>query len=157
MDATDVKLMRILSQNSDCTASEISTQINLSVPAVNKRIAKLKASGAIKSFSIQTNSKVIGKPIVAFVMVILEKYTKIEEFMSFINSDDDIVECHAITGEYDYLIKIYAKDIDGLEEKLLKLKSGKGVSKSHTLFSLMEHKHLPGPLPDYPEDISKKK
>jgi len=148
MDATDVKLMKILSQNSHCTASEISSKVNLSIPAVNKRISRLKASGAIKSFSIQADAKVIGKPIVAFIMVVLERYSKIEELMAYVDTDDDIVECHAITGEYDYLLKVYAKDINDLESKLIKLKSGKGISKSHTMFSLLEHKHLPGPLPE---------
>ena len=49
---------------------------------------------------------------------------------------------------YDYLLKVYAKDIESLDEKLLKLKSTKGIAKSNTMFSLIQHKHLPGPLPD---------
>lgn len=148
MDEIDVKLLEILSKDSSLTATEITTQVNLSIPAVNKRIAKLKTSGVIENFTIQTNPKKIDKPVLAFVMVVLNQYTQIEQFLSVIQSDPDIVECNAITGEYDYLLKVYAKDIENLEEKLLKLKNTKGIAKSNTMFSLTQHKHLFGPLPD---------
>ena len=148
MDEIDVKLLEILSRDSSQTATEITSQINLSIPAVNKRIAKLKASGIIENFTIQINAKQVDKPVLAFIMVVLNQYSQTDQFQSVIQADPDIVECNAITGEYDYLLKVYAKDIESLEEKLLKLKSTKGIAKSNTMFSLMQHKHLPGPLPD---------
>ena len=62
--------------------------------------------------------------------------------------DKDIPECYAVTGDYDYILKICAKDVEILEEKLLSLKKLKGVVKSHTMLSLMEHKLAPAALPD---------
>jgi len=90
----------------------------------------------------------IGKPVLAYVMVILNQYSEVEELVKYVRSDKDIVECHAITGEYDYILKMYARDIEHLEDKLIKLKKQKGISKSQTMFSLLEYKNATGPLPD---------
>lgn len=148
MDDIDIKLLHILSDNSNQTATEIMSQINLSIPAINKRIAKMRASGLIKKFTLSVDAKMVGKPVLAYIMVILNQYSEVEELVKYIRSDKDIVECHAITGEYDYILKMYARDIEHLEEKLIKLKKQKGISKSQTMFSLLEYKNSPGPLPD---------
>lgn len=148
MDEIDIKLLRILAENADQTATEITKQLNLSIPAINKRIAKLKSSGLIKQFTIRVDAKKAGKPVLAYVMIILDQYAHLDHLLRFIQSDPDIVEFHAITGEYDYIIKLYAKDIETLEEKLINLKKQKGIAKSYTMFSLLEYINLPGPLPD---------
>ena len=148
MDDIDIKLLHILSENSNQTATDIMPQINLSIPAINKRIAKMRASGLIKKFTLSVDAKMVGKPVLAYVMVILNQYSEVEELVKYIRSDKDIVECHAITGEYDYILKMYARDIEHLEEKLIKLKKQKGITKSQTMFSLLEYKNSPGPLPD---------
>ena len=148
MDDIDIKLLHILAENSNQTATEIMPQINLSIPAINKRIAKMRASGLIKKFTLSVDAKMIGKPVLAYVMVILNQYSEVEELVKYVRSDKDIVECHAITGEYDYILKMYARDIEHLEDKLIKLKKQKGISKSQTMFSLLEYKNSTGPLPD---------
>ena len=147
MDEIDVKLLQLLSKDSSMSATEITTQVNLSIPAVNKRIAKLKSSGVIKSYTIQVNPKKIEKNVLAFIMVVLNQYSGVDDFLKIVKLDPDMIECHAISGEYDYLLKVYAKDIEELEDKLVALKVAKGVAKSNTLFSLCEHKHLSGPIP----------
>ena len=68
--------------------------------------------------------------------------------VDFFAVEGDILECYAVTGDYDYIIKICAADMEHLEEKLLRLKGQKGVMKSHTMLSLMEHKFSPTALPD---------
>ena len=68
--------------------------------------------------------------------------------MDYVGQDPDILECFAVTGEYDYLIKVCAADVEALEDKLLHMKKQKGVIKSHTMLSLMEHKLAPTALPD---------
>ncbi len=148
MDIIDKKLLKILSENSAATATEISSLLNLSVPAVNKRKSKLKETGVIKKFTVLTDNRKVEKPIQAFVLLVTDEYSKSGEFLDFVNSQSDIIDCYAITGEYDYLIKITTKDIESLEKILLNLKEKRCVSKSQTLFSLMEHKHLPCVLPD---------
>lgn len=148
MDAIDKQLLHILAADSSTTATDISAQIHLSIPAINKRITKLRTSGVIQTFTVQVDPRRIGKSVQAFILLVVSEYAQTKELFDFVNSQKDVIDCYAITGEYDYLIKICTKDIDSLEDILLKLKEKRCVSKSHTMFALMEHKHVSGPLPD---------
>lgn len=148
MDDIDRKILKILSQNSGATATEMMSQVNLSIPAINKRIQKLCHSGVIKQFTILVDPKKMGRPILAFILIVLQQGSRLDTLMEYIKGDPDILECYAVTGEYDYLLKVCASDVEMLEEKLTHLKRQSGVIKSHTLLSLMEHKHQIAVLPD---------
>ena len=148
MDSIDKKILKILSKDASVSASEISNEINLSIPAVNKRILKMKKDKIIRNFTVITDEKKVEKPIIAFIFLVLQYGDGVEKLLHHIQNDADILECYAITGEYDYLIKVCAKDVKALEDKLLDLKKKKGVIKSHTMLSLMEHKFSPTILPD---------
>ena len=148
MDAVDQKILKLLTRNAEMTAAEIGMIVNLSIPAVNKRILKLKESGVIRSFTILTDQKKVNKPITAYILLTLQYGSAVENLMSCIQEDGDILECYAVTGDFDYIIKICAVDMEDLEAKLLRLKGQKGVMKSHTMISLMEHKFTPTALAD---------
>ncbi len=147
MDAIDIKLIRLLGKNADVTATSLVPQLNLSVPAINKRIAKLKAEGIIQKTIILTDTKKVGKPITAYVLLVLKDFNLSDQLVKTVDKDPDILECYAITGEYDFILKVCADSIDAVEDKLLYLKK-KGISKSHTLFALRQHKFDPCVLPD---------
>jgi Lrp/AsnC family leucine-responsive transcriptional regulator len=151
MDSIDKQIIEILSQNANTTTTEICSRVNLSVPAVNKRIQKLQSDGIIRSFTILTDGKKIKKPITAFILLVLRYGEGVGTLMEYISKDPDVLECYAITGEYDYLMKVCAADVEALEDKLLQLKRKKGVVKSHTMLSLMEHKFQPTMLPEMTE------
>ena len=138
MDEIDARLLEILTIDSSQTATEIAAQIKLSIPATIKRIGKLTNNGIIERFTIQANAKRIGKSVLAYIAVTLNPRFSIDEFQTMVHADRDIVECNAVSGEYDYLLKIYASNVKALDE----------ISQSQTMFSLSELKHLPGPLPD---------
>ncbi len=148
MDNIDKKILTILSKNADVSATEIGRQVNLSVPAVNKRILRMSNDKLIDFFTIVTNPKKLNKTITAFVFIVIQYGDNINDILDYAEKDPDILECYSITGEYDYILKICAKDIDSLERKILDLKKKKGVLKSHTMISLMEHKFIPTVLPD---------
>lgn len=141
MDDIDARILEMLSEDATITATDIGTAVGLSIPAVNKRIQKLKKEGALKRFTILTNGKAVGKPITAYILVILQSDS--DALMEYVAGDPDVLECAAITGEYDYIIKVCAADVEALEKKLLCLKRQKGVIKSHTMLSLMECKLQP--------------
>lgn len=141
MDELDIKIIKILSDNADITATEISKQINLSIPAINKRIQRLKQSGIIKNFTIITDGKLVGKPIIAYVFAVMESSAHIEPLLEYAKVDDDILEFSAITGEYDCLIKICSQSIEQLDQKITYLKQHKGIIKSNTMLSLTNYKY----------------
>lgn len=148
MDRTDAKILEILAENANVTAAEIGEHVNLSIPAINKRIQKLQKEGIIKNFTVITAGKKVNKPIMAFILLVMRYGEGVDALLEYMEQDGDILECYAVTGEYDYLIKICAEDVEALEDKLLRLKKQKGVIKSYTMFSLMEHKFKPTILPD---------
>ena len=151
MDTTDKKILEILAKDTNTTATEISSIVNLSVPAVNKRIQKLQKDGVIRSFTITTDGRKVNKSIIAFVLLVLKYGDGMDELLEYIENDKDVLECYEITGEYDYIIKICARNIKSLEKKLLFMKKQKGVVRSYTAFALEEHKFTATILPDREE------
>jgi len=148
MDQIDKKIVQMLSKNASMTATEMAPQVNLSIPAINKRIQKLRDSGVIRRFTIQVDPESVGKPICAFILIVLQQGARMETLMDFIQSDPDILECCGVTGEYDYLLKVCASSVGALQKKINYLKKTAGVVKSHTMLSLTEYKHAVSALPD---------
>ena len=148
MDIIYKKILKILAENGDASATEIGRLVNLSVPAVNKRILRLQNEKIINNFTIVTNPKKTDKTIMAFVFIVMRYGESVKSLLQYASDEQDILECYSITGEYDYILKICAKDIEALENKILEIKNIKGVIKSHTMISLMEHKFAPTILPD---------
>ena len=148
MDELDLKIIKILSKNADITSTAIKKEINLSIPAINKRIQTLKNSGIIKQFTILTDGKKVGKPITAYVFIVLQSSDYMDALLEYANTDTDILECSAITGEYDCLLKVCAESIEKLDEKLMYLKKHKGIIKSNTMLSLTTYKNSPTILPN---------
>lgn len=148
MDAIDKKILHILAENAYATRTGIGEAVGLSVPAVNKRIAKLRERGVIRSFTVLTDPVAVEKPIIAYVLLVIQYGSSVEKLLSYVNQDPDILECQAVTGEYDYIIKICAASVEAFENKLLHLKKQQGVLKSHTMLCLQEHKCKPAVLPE---------
>ena len=148
MDKTDKKIIEILARNADVTSTEISEELHFSIPAVNKRIRDLKKNGIIKGYTIITDRKKVGKPISAFIMIVLKSIEHTESFFEYVESDRDILECYAVTGEYDCIIKVSAPSLEELDKKLAILKTQSGVMKSYTMLSLTTHKYAPTVLAD---------
>ena len=137
-----------MSRGADITATELSKKLHFSVPAVNKRIRAMKRDGIIRNFTIVTDNKKVGKPIVAFVMIVFKSIEHTEAFYEYVAGDLDILECYAVTGEYDCMLKVCAASVDDLDQKLSILKTRNGVMKSYTMLSLTTHKYEPTVLPD---------
>jgi len=152
LDIIDKKILKILSKDANTTATEISNLVNLSVPAVNKRIFRMQKEGIIDYFTIVTNPKMLDKTITAFVFIVMQYGDSIKSLLGYSENEPDVLECYSITGEYDYILKICAKDIEALENKILNIKNLKGVIKSHTMISLMENKCVPTVLPAMEEE-----
>lgn len=147
MDKTDAKLLHLLAKDADIPASALVSRLNLSVPAINKRIAKLKNSGVIRRSTILTEPREVGKPIQAYVLVVMESFSNAGSLQDYVQADPDVLECSAVTGEYDFILKLCAADVAALENKLLELKKRRGIAKSHTMLVLQEHKFAPTALP----------
>ena len=151
MDKIDNKILQILAQNANATATQMMSQVNLSIPAINKRIQKMESTGVIRRFTVLIDPEKVGKTVQAFVLILLRQRSCIDSFASYIQQDSDILECYSVTGEYDFLLKICAADVRKLDEKLVYLKEYQDVVKSYTMLSLTEYKYQASVLPDMQE------
>jgi Lrp/AsnC family leucine-responsive transcriptional regulator len=147
MDEIDIKILKILINNGRQTVSEISSQVNLSIPAVSERIKKLEKTGIIEKYIAILDPKKLNKDLTAIMLVGIEKIEPVSEFLKFIKSNDDILECHYIAGDYDYLLKIVTENTSTLEKLLNNIKSLKGVHKTKTVFVLSTAKNNKSVIP----------
>ncbi|OSY87536.1 AsnC family transcriptional regulator [Tenacibaculum holothuriorum] len=144
LDAKDKKLINLLQENSKQTTKQLSLQLNLSVTAVYERIKKLEKEGVIKRYVALINKNKIEKSFLVFCHIKLEKHTKeyISVFEREINKLEEVTECFHVSGEYDYILKIYVKDMDEYREFMVnKLTVLKHIGSTHSTFTIGEVKN----------------
>ncbi len=148
MDMIDFQILECLKENSRENATNIGSKINLSTSAVIERIKKLENSGLIEKYTTIINQQALGRDLTAFVYVRLEHPKYNESFVAQIKKNASIAECHYITGDFDYILKIFTKAGKSLEDILNFVKSIGGVSLTRTSVVLSTHKCDVCLLPD---------
>lgn len=137
MDTIDLSILNLLKQNAKHTASQISKRVGLSIPAVMERIRKLDGSQVINRYTVKLNLKKMGYNILAFVFVSLDSSASIGGFREQVVKFEQVLECHHLAGEFDYLLKVVTTDTAELEDFLSnQLKTITGVEKSNTMIVL---------------------
>ncbi len=148
MDNIDIKILSQLKENSRISASEIGENVNMSVSAVIERIKKMENSGVIKQYTLILDSKLINQDVTAFISISLDHPKYNESFISSIIAHRQIVECHYITGDSDFLLKVVIDSTGSLEKVLNDIKSIQGVSMTRTLVVLSTVKNEYTVLPE---------
>ena len=142
MDNIDLQIIRLLKKNSRITSSEISKNINLSIPAVSERIRKLEACGFIEQYTVKLNRTKLDLNLMALIYVNVDSQ-HLSMFRKKIVTYDSVLECHHIAGEFDYVLKVVVKDTASLEKFITEaLKKNLSVSKTNTIIvlsTLKEH------------------
>ena len=143
-DAIDKKLLRLLQSNSKQTNKELSNQLNLSVTAVYERIRKLEKEGVISKYVALIQKEKANKSFVAFCHIKLVQHTQdyIIKFEKEVSNLAEVVECHHISGDYDYLLKVIVSDMEAFREFMVnKLTSINHIGSTHSMFVINEVKH----------------
>lgn len=143
MDMIDVKILEVLQENSRVSISELSKRVNLSLSAVSERLKKLEASDIINAYTIILDPRLLGKELSVYISIGLESASQTREFLDFVQDEPEILECHYITGEYDYLLKVTTANTQTLEMIMTKIKSFSGIKRTQTnvILSTMKLKH----------------
>lgn len=122
LDKIDLKILKLLQENSKITNLDLSKKIGLSPAPTLERVKKLESTGIIQSYHAVVQPNSIGLNVKTFVLVSLawQKENALNDFLAKIKGIDEITECYIITGEADFLIKIVCKDIPTYEKLLFK-------------------------------------
>jgi DNA-binding Lrp family transcriptional regulator len=122
LDKIDLKILKILQENSKITNLDLSKKIGLSPAPTLERVKKLEQSDIIQSYHAQVNPQQMGLNVKTFVLVSLawKKENALNSFLEKISVIDEVTECYIITGEADFLMKIVCKDIPTYEQLLFK-------------------------------------
>jgi Lrp/AsnC family transcriptional regulator, leucine-responsive regulatory protein len=120
VDIIGMNILRELQINARSTFSQIGRKIGLSSPAVAERIYKMEAAGIIKGYHADISPDAFGMDLMAFITLTTqpEKYQKI---YSFAEKQQEIVECHHISGNESLMLKVFAGSIVQLNTMIEKL------------------------------------
>ncbi len=145
MDELDKKILRCLRENARMSASAIGMRVNLSVSAVIERIKKMEREGIIRQYTTLIDPAYVGRDICAYISVSLEHPKHNENFSQSVQKNSHIDECHYVTGDFDFLVKVATDSTRSLESILGEIKSIPGVSLTRTLVVLSTIKQdVPG-------------
>ena len=145
LDRTDLRLLAEIQRNGRATNAELAQRVNLSPSACLRRIQRLEATGVVAGYAARLDPQVLGLGLQAFVRVQLSKHGQaaIGRFIEAVQLWDEVVACHALTGDMDYLLHIYVRDLDHFSAFLLdKLLDAAGVADVNSSFVLRTVKEL---------------
>ena len=150
-DRTDLRLLALQQRQGRATNAELAAQVNLSPSACLRRIQRLEATGVVSGYAARLDPQVLGLGLQAFVRVQLEKHGSagIDRFVERVQGWDEVVACHALTGDMDYLLHVYVRDLEHFSHFLLdRLLNDSGVADVNSSFVLRTVKGFTGlPLP----------
>jgi Lrp/AsnC family transcriptional regulator, leucine-responsive regulatory protein len=148
VDYIDYKILKLLQEDSRMTIIQISKELHLSRPSINERLRRLQESGVIEGFTTRISPQAIGKSVQAIIQIGNLK-CGCREFEEKIKSEQDILECHRVTGTDSYFMKTAVSSIHLLEDLVDKLIPYGQVTTSIILSSSISHRPL---LPDIEEE-----
>ena len=141
MDEVDYSVMRLLVAQGRMTWAELAQRIKLSAPAAAERVRRLEERGLITGFGAILNRAALGAGLTAFIGVDLAGAAHRPAFLEIVSATPAVLECHHVTGEYDYLLKVACadpRDLDRLINEVLK--QGPAVARTRTLVVLSSPK-----------------
>ena len=137
LDDLDIKALSLLCQRGRMTWAELAGQLGLSAPAAADRVKRLEERGIITGYSALLDPEALGLGLTAFISVTLDQPRHREGFLAAVQAAAEILECHHVTGDDDYLLKVRCCHTRALEALITdRLKAIAGVVKTRTLIVL---------------------
>ncbi|MEO5565692.1 MAG: Lrp/AsnC family transcriptional regulator [Luteimonas sp.] len=151
LDRTDLLLLAELQRDGRQTNTELSERAHLSASACLRRVQRLERDGVIAGYRASVDPERIGLGLQAFVRVQLREHdpATVAAFAHAVDGWDEVVTCHALTGEMDYLLQVAVRDLEHFSRFLLdRLLGQAGVADVNSSFVLRTVKAMRGlPLP----------
>jgi Lrp/AsnC family transcriptional regulator, leucine-responsive regulatory protein len=156
LSATDVHLLEILQVDGRRSYADLGSDLGMAGPSAHERVKKLESRGVIAGYGARLDPSVVGLGITAFCWVSQAPGTIATDLTDDFATIAEIEECHHISGEADYLLKVRARDTRHLERVIRRVQTTRHVFSTETdvVFSTgFEHRPLPlGPDGDVPRE-----
>ncbi len=143
LDEIDKTILRLLQADGRVSNAEIARRVGLSAPATHARVRRLEEGGVVRQYSTLLDREAMGFDMVCFISVSLQlhQFEAIERFKELVQDMPEVLECHHITGEFDYLLKAVFRNRDELQEFVVnKLTPIPGMARLNTSLVLIEIK-----------------
>ena len=144
LDTIDKKLINLLQQDSKQTTKQLSIQLNLSVTAVYERVKKLENQKVIEKYVAIINKNKIERSFLVFCHIKLIQHSKeyVTTFEREVLKLEEVSECFHVSGDYDYILKVYVKDMDAYRNFVVtKLTAIKYIGSTHSTFTIEQVKN----------------
>lgn len=151
MDAIDKKILRALSRQGRLTNAELAEEVGLSASPCWTRVKRLEQAGVIRGYAALLDQAALGLPDTVFIEVMMERHdeAQLKRFEEAVMGMPEVLECHLVTGEYDYVIKAAVGGTQGYERLLRdKLYRLPGIRHTRTSFALRCLKQELSPVPE---------
>ena len=118
LDKTDLQLLKILQENGRISIKELAQRVHLSPTPVFDRVRRLESTGVIERYTAVLNAAKLGQGFIVFCSVRLRRMGKdiAHDFVERVKDIPEVAECYNISGEFDYLLKIYAPNMQYYNE-----------------------------------------
>ncbi len=146
IDNKDRQMLQLLQADARHTVKELAQAVNLTPSPTFDRQKKMERDGVIKGYVALVDAKKVGNGLLALTSVKLREQTRecALRFMEHIKNCDEVTECHNVSGEYDFFLKIYLRDMEHYERFVFnKLGAIPSVGSYNTIFSIKEVKNTP--------------
>lgn len=143
LDDIDVSILETLQIDGRISFSDLARRVNLSQPAVYQRVKRLEKRGYIRDYVARLDRSTIGYDLLCFIHINIQvhSYERIVEFREAVMNLSEVIECHHLTGSYDYLLKVVLRNRDDLERFAIeRIASLPGVNRVQTSVVLSEVK-----------------
>jgi DNA-binding Lrp family transcriptional regulator len=143
LDHLDYSLLRALQENARLSNAELARRVDLSATGLQKRLRRLEEAGVITHYVALVDPEALGYDMLCFVQVTLQRHEPdaVENFRREVQAMPEVLECHHLTGEFDYLLKIIVRNRKHLERFILEtLTPVRGMDKIRTSLVLSEIK-----------------
>jgi DNA-binding Lrp family transcriptional regulator len=129
LDKLDIKILCELQKNGRISNVELAELINLSPSPCLMRVKRLQSEGFITGYSAQIDVSKLGQPLIVFTEITLKNHRQIDfaRFLTTVEKINAVVECHLVSGGYDYLVKFITagiSDYQAVMERLVEMDIG---------------------------------
>ncbi len=149
LDDLDIKILKIIQENSQKKLKEIAEQVNLSLSPTHDRVKRLELDGYIKGYVGLLNRKKLNLGLLVHCQVTLEKQTSqnFSEFEAAIKAFPEVISCHLVSGNFDYYLNVLSADVESYnrfyQEKLAVLPSVAHISSLFVMDEIKSTTSLP--------------